>query len=293
MREESSWPWREEGLRADPEVGLSAVNYFHRMKDPRALPLLEEAFGGSVRFRCAVVEALGGIGDSRAVPFLKRVLEEDESQAVRSRVARALGAIGDPSATRALVRASRQEKNRTGRGKTVQNAVESALQKTADSGSLDDLVGALRDRNASTRVAAARALARLQDPGAAEPLARALLTDGQDEVRSWAAQGLSDLQGGIARSALIEALDRESVADLRRTVVLCLHKHRHPETVEALAEVVRRDRDPRVRMEAVKAIAGMGDLGRRRADALRYAADNDAVPYNRKTAASYLRQLGW
>jgi HEAT repeat protein len=283
----------EEGLRADPEVGLSAVNYFHRMKDPRALPLLEEAFGGSVRFRCAVVEALGGIGDSRAVPFLKRVLEEDESHAVRSRAARALGDIGNPSATRALVRASRQKQNLTGRGSTVQNALENALEKTADSGSLGGLVRALRDRNASTRVAAARALSRLRDPEAAEPLARALLIDDEDRVRSWAAQGLSHLQGAIARRALIEALESEPVAGLRRTVVLSLQRHREPETVEALAGVVRGDPGPEVRMEAIKGIVRMGDLGRRRADALRYAADNDAVPYNRETAASLLRQLDW
>lgn len=294
MREEGSWPWMVEGLgRKSDGVRVAAARYFREMKDPRALPLLEEAFQGSAPVRRAVVEALGGIGDARAVAFLKRVLENDEDHTVRSRAARALGDIGDPSATEALVRASRQESNRPARGNDVQNAVQHALEKTADAGSLEALVRALEDRNGPTRVAAARSLARLRDPEAAQPLARALLNDGEDEVRSWAARGLSDLQGGIARSALIEALDREPVADIRRIVVLCLHKHRQPDTVEALAGAVRQDRDPKVRMEAVKALVRMGDLGRRRADALRYAADNDAVPYNRKTAASLLRQLGW
>ncbi|MCF8061184.1 MAG: HEAT repeat domain-containing protein [Deltaproteobacteria bacterium] len=293
MQEKSSWPWMVRGLRqeADSGIRLAAIGYFQGMKDARALPHLEEAFGGKVRLRCAVIEAMGAIGDPGAIPFLQRILREEENHAVRNRAAGALGDIGDPGATRALIRASKEERNRTEGRRTVQNAVENALEKTADSGSLQDLIHALSDRNVSTRISAARALARLRNPDSASSLARALTTDADGEVRTWAAQGLYKLQGREARSALIHALLHESEVDLRRIVALGLRNQLHPEVVDALARAVRQDPDRKVRMNAMSSILHMGELGKRGMGALEYAAENDAVAYNREKAAYFLESL--
>lgn len=290
-----SWSWMVRGIRQDEEKGirLSAIAYFGAMRDSRALPLLEDAFGGSTRRRCAVVEAMGSIGDSRALPFLKHVLANDESGAVRASATRSLGEIGDPAATGALIRASEDE-NQPGSSllqKSVENAVQNALADTADAGSLQDLVHALADGNTSTRVAAARALARLEDPAAASSLSRALSSDTDARVRNCAVVGLLDLQGQVARDALIRALQQESEVNIRRLIATGLRDHMHAEVVDALDRAVRQDSDSKVRIEAMNSILHMGELGKRAADALEYAAENDPAAYNRKTAKHYLEHI--
>ncbi|QYZ80207.1 HEAT repeat domain-containing protein [Methanofollis formosanus] len=56
-------------------------------------------------FRWGAAEALGRIGDSRAVAPLIKALEGDPDPRVRTKAAWALGRLGDPRAQRPLLRA--------------------------------------------------------------------------------------------------------------------------------------------------------------------------------------------
>ena len=105
--------------------------------------------------RMQAAEALGQIGDGRAVETLIAALK-DEDRYVRVYAASALGNIGDPRAT-------------------------------------DALVAALKSKDGALRVNAAGALSQIQDPRAAEPLIRAL-DDGERAVVDNAARTLGKLR---------------------------------------------------------------------------------------------------
>ena len=128
-------------LHADPDRGvrLSAIRALGRLADDIAIPILVEAFGdkeATVRQEAATAlssynspaafdalkaallsngenqrfvrqyaaEALGKLGDRRAVPFLIEALR-DESELVRPAVATALGQLGQTIAIEPLQRA--------------------------------------------------------------------------------------------------------------------------------------------------------------------------------------------
>lgn len=288
LQDESSWPRMVQALmQEDSVIGLAACDYFGKKKDSRALPHLQEAFDKAESIRLSVIGVMGEIGDRRAVPFLKEILENSRRSDLRTAAGNSLSKIGGPEASRALERAARPGRHRL----EVQEAARKALGETGDSWTLQDLVYALTDGDVSTRKAAARALAELQAPDAARPLARALTSDAEEEVRMQAAMGLFKLQGQDARSALVYALEHETEADIRRTIALGLRKHMHPESVDALARAVLRDPDSNVRMDAMNSIVHMGELGRRATGALQYAVENDPSANNRKTARHFLEAM--
>ena len=83
-------------LDSDPVVRRDAARALCRRGDPSSVPnillALESETEGEVRFR--LVEALGAIGDRRALPALIAGLE-DHSEHVRERAALALGVLGE------------------------------------------------------------------------------------------------------------------------------------------------------------------------------------------------------
>jgi hypothetical protein len=108
------------------------------------------------RVRMEAVEALGDIGDSRAVdPLIEALSDEDET--VRWKAAVALGDIADPKA-------------------------------------VDPLIGALKDEHYWVRKDAARSLGDIGDPRAVYPLIDALKDD-DSLVRTAAAEALDKIVG--------------------------------------------------------------------------------------------------
>lgn len=88
----------------DTTARMEAAKLLGASKDPRALGPLVAALGDASRdVRWAAVEALGELGDRRAVPALVEYLKRPEAYRWGKRlVAAALGAIGDPSAVEPL-----------------------------------------------------------------------------------------------------------------------------------------------------------------------------------------------
>jgi HEAT repeat protein len=166
-----------------------------------------------IRRRAA--DALGSIGDVRAVQPLSAALKDADSY-VPERAACALGKIGDIRAVHPLIAALADPHPQTqsaaaaalakmgapavepligalaSEDREVRCWVADALGKMADTRAVEALVAVLRDPDSEVRRRAAGALAKMADPRAVGPLVAAL-SDASGGVRLAAADALSSL----------------------------------------------------------------------------------------------------
>ena len=157
-------------------------------------------------------EALGRLGDPRAVQPLASVVLNDDNASVREHAAGALGALGDPGAVSALTTASLND-----RSAAVREHAVVALGRTGGARAFETLLGVMdADDVEEVRAHAAYALGLLGDPRALDPLVDAL-RDGSARMRSNAAQGLGELGDPRALDALRRAEDDPN-AEVRRWV---------------------------------------------------------------------------
>lgn len=191
---------------------------------------LIRAIGDAERdIRLAAIEALGKIGDLRAVEPLIAALQ-DSSWGVRQHAAAALGMIGDTRAVKPLTAAFKDSK------KVVRKAAAEALKKiglTADPEAqawylvaleewdrvvdlgevaLEPLIIALKEGE----VCAARAMGEIGDARAAEPLAAAL--KGDYYVRKAAAEALGKI--GLPSDPQMQAWYAVEIGDWDRVDLL-------------------------------------------------------------------------
>jgi len=134
------------------------------------LKILREAGGGQSRRRASAAEALGYLGDKRAVPPLIEMLRDADAD-IRARAAGALGRLGDRTA-------------------------------------LEPLLSVLKDKVSVVQLNAISSLGKLGDPRAAEPLCEVLFHDcwGRDHsVLVEAAEVLCRLLG----PRVLEAMAKE------------------------------------------------------------------------------------
>lgn len=166
---------------------------------PVAVAPLLEAMGNAPErggIVIAAVDALGRIGDARAVPALSEALKQPSagSNATQS-VIRALMAVGDSAAAPALVHVLR-----TGAPEARALAAE-ALGVTGGEGAVEALTAALRDADQRTRGNAAEALGRLKAEEAPSELLE-LMRDPQ--VMQSAAEALTVIGDKSVVPSLIE-----------------------------------------------------------------------------------------
>ncbi|MGN6664281.1 MAG: HEAT repeat domain-containing protein [Solirubrobacterales bacterium] len=145
---------------------------------------LDEAKARSALRRVWLVNALGRLGDSKAVEPLAQVVSTDPSSQVRLMAVIALGQIGDPAGAPVV------RKEASSRGATDQMYAIQALARMRDHGSVPLLIERLRSANRSVRVFAADALGEIGDAAATLPLIEAL---GDPYVRRAAAVALANL----------------------------------------------------------------------------------------------------
>ncbi|MCP4536735.1 MAG: hypothetical protein GY832_06275 [Chloroflexi bacterium] len=117
--------------------------------------------------RRAAAEALGKVGDARAVKSLIAALN-DQNRAVRRTAAEALGKVGDVRAVEPLIAALKDQDD------TVRRAAAEALEKVGDVQAVDPLIAALKDHDGTVRLAAIKALEKIGDDRAEKPLITAL-----------------------------------------------------------------------------------------------------------------------
>lgn len=161
--------------------------------------------------KTAAEEALGDIADPGAVDPLLRTLR----QAGEVTVVEALGKIRDRRAIEPLVTALRDFRP------WMQKAVEAALDRIDSrwprsaivKQALPDFIAALEDKNFLVRVAAARALGRIGDQRAFEPLLKALQQGGY--VRHAAEQSLNLLQPDWKVSEAARKMQPDFIRELK------------------------------------------------------------------------------
>lgn len=180
--------------------------------------------------RVQAAEALGAIGDRRALDSLRAAYASDSSYEVRSRVAISLGRLGDFDALRKALKdpephvrgdaaselakiADRSEavtllavfRDRTQTMEYRQGALDT-LARMKHKEVVEGLVDALNDSESFVRRGAADALGYIKDSSAA-PAIRRLLNDPDYHVRCFVLDALKKIQGGDALDALVAALD--------------------------------------------------------------------------------------
>lgn len=135
------------------------IQLIGRTADARAVSWLNGlVLGDNDLMKAAAADALGWIGDKRAVTVLLTALHEAEKHsAVREVAAEALGRIGDVSALNALIRALRDD------SEWVRRAAAVSLGELGDAGAMNALGDALSDESALVQDAAFDAIRRLSD----------------------------------------------------------------------------------------------------------------------------------
>lgn len=257
------------------------------------------------------IRSLGRIGSESALPTLIGLLEGDESDDIESEVFNAFAKIGGPGEAYLISRlgeSSSRQRRRIVRALPLCNTLEA----------WQALLGGLKDERTDVRVAALESLQRFPDLSKLEGLLMVLVRDpdpgvrtvsagllaGMDieaadrqEIDSALSSMLSDSDAGLRQSALDGLLKRSSTdadSGLRAAVRERIGDSANHVTLTAcrlvcawqddlaVAELrqlaLDLDRDPGLRAEAIRALAGLSGEGDEIFDLLRHAAEDEAEP---------------
>ena len=281
-REDLCWTDRDVDERwAGRDVRRTAAEALGELGDPRAVEsLVRYLADADAGVRVAAAEALGRLGDPRAVEPLTRIILADADASVRRTTAEALGRLGDPRAVEPLVRVLADA------DASVRRTAAEVLGKLGDPRAVEPLAQVLADTDASVRRVAAEVLGRLGDPRGIDLLVRDLAaahpSKHQDGVIA-----LVHLGGPRAVEPLTRSL-ADADASVRRTAAEVLGELGDPRAVDPLARVLA-DADARMRWAATQALGRLGDP-RAVEPLVRSLADADASV--RQTAAGALGRLG-
>ncbi|MBX7221330.1 MAG: HEAT repeat domain-containing protein [Blastocatellia bacterium] len=254
-------------VRAWDQVGRMGIKAFE--------PLIHVLKDNDKEVQAAAAEALGKIGDQRAVEFLLPSLKHWDVE-VRRLTAAALGRIPDARSVEPLQALA--EKDTDGR---VRAAAALALGTIGDQTAIDLLMGRLGDKDPEVRQAAAMSLGRLRNPYATQALVNALNDDYAD-VREAIALALEALRwkprnedeqallivsrkdwdgaavcGAPAVEFLVKALtDRQN--NVRMAAAYALGKIRDPLAVDRLISSLKHP-EREVKRAAAEALGEIGD----------------------------------
>lgn len=202
--------------------------------------------------RSDAAQALGKLGDARAVQPLITALQRDKNSVVRGFAAEALGKIGDKLAVEPLIFALRDESG------SVPIFAAQALGRIGDTRAVEPLLPLLDSYYIDTRSTVAEALGKIGDVRAVELLIRALrIRDGQESEIRWSATEALVRIGRPAVNSLISTL-RVAGTEMRRQVVEILGKIGDMREVEPLVAALL-DEDMKVRELAAQALGEIGD----------------------------------
>lgn len=201
---------------------------------------------------CAI-GALGESGDTGAVEPLIIVLLKNEYDFVRAQAAEALGKLGDARAVDALIHALED----THENNDVRKKAAEALGQIANRRAMEALIAVLRAEDSNICEKASLVLKKVGN-AAVEPLISALGSEGI-EIREKAAYILGDIGDNKAVEPLIAILeDKDEDYELREKAVEALGKIRDVRAVEPLIDAACHDTEHAVRCASVTAL---GDIG--------------------------------
>lgn len=259
----------------DGNLRKEAFNALVRIGTPSVEPLISQL---NQYHSARAVEALGRIGDPRAVEPLIAVLNDDEIS-VRTKAAQALGKIGNARAVKALIATLNNSKLWF----EPRQWSAWALGKIADTQAVGALIATLKDQNDAVHDAAVEALVKIGS-SAISPLINAL-NNKNKKIREEAASVLDKLDwqpdqgtngaaywivrekwdqciqvGPQAVEPLITALTFDD-QDIRREVANALGKISDPRALVPLIELFLTDKELAVRQNAAYAIVDLYQSG--------------------------------
>lgn len=210
------------------------------------------------QYRREAALAFASVQDTLAIPQLLTSLS-DTSAAIRTASAYALGQIGHKKAQQAMIRHLQQEQR-----PAVQAEVLEALGKLADSGGLNFLVN-YQAANETAQAGQAWGLYRagLRQISSAQAVEKAVqwLTESKSyEVRLAAAHQLArtpKLDLSPYRQQLTTVVTSDESADVRMAVAQAFAKVNARDKASLLSGIVQSDPDYRVRLSAIRSMAGL------------------------------------
>jgi len=232
-------------------VLFHAVEALGYLGDERAIPVLIDLLPRAHQWpglRPTTLGALVKLGQTHFVDDLIEVLLEDQDQFCRSRAAYMLGETQEPRAVLALLQALTTEA-----WQNVRHSIASALGKIGDPAAAEALAGVMNEDEVM-RKAASYGLAQIGDARAIGPLV-ACLAEQEWGTRVKAVHALGELGGALVVEPLLTALQ---------------------------------DRDPLVRWEAAEALGKVGDV---RAIGPLQRAQHDVHVGVQQAAAQALRKI--
>jgi len=227
------------------------------------------------RIRRGVAEALGEIGDVRAIPHLIDIFHTRDAD-LKQAAEIALGKMGKPAVEPLIAALPTQDVE------TALGAVE-ALRRIGEA-AIPYLIDALDGEGPEVRGAAMKALTRIGEP--AIPALTKALFDSRWQVRRRAARILHSSSSDLVIEPAIRALSDEDEG-VRAIAARILAEMGDERAVEPLAQVARTDPSESVRREAIRAL---GMSGNELAVAPLLEALND--PRLRRNSAGALIELG-
>jgi HEAT repeat protein len=212
----------------DPTVQYDAAEALGDIGDNRAveplLAALKNDETGGVRWKAA--EALSKLG-TPAVAGLIGALQHDDDD-VRWKAAIALGEIGDPHAITPLINVMSDN------DRFVRSRAAYALSMIGEP-AVDPLIHALREGDGNLRWGAAIALGKIKNPRAIDPLIRAL-ADKYENVRAESAAALAAI-GKPALGPLLQVL-KYSDGVVRREIVTALGELHDTGAIQPLIQLL-------------------------------------------------------
>ncbi|MHC5054701.1 MAG: HEAT repeat domain-containing protein, partial [Planctomycetota bacterium] len=242
---------RDPGVRRALADVLAAHDNLESVKTLLALISQRDAVLG-----VSAAASLASLRDEKTVEWLyTSALTRGTSGTVRGAVAEALGLIGEERAIPQLVKSLGDSRAEARAGAAI------ALGRFRHGGALEGLVKLTRDRDPKARVAALLALGSIRDPATAPDVIKCL-KDREPSVRSAAARALGALRVAESVGPLVEALEKEPSRvkdDLIRALTL-ITALRHEDNMLAWKTLVREKGDRLIVAELALAASVLDEI---------------------------------
>ncbi len=230
--------------------------------------LIKDLKEGDFETQISAAEALGGIGDIRAVdPLIQVLRDKNKDIEVRIQVADALGKIGNFRAFEPLLKTIKKVAKKEAYDGTLLieyneeyeaffNTLTWALGNISDPRAIDRLIKILKNEDDYVQSAASEALAKIGKP-AVEHLIQAL-NDNNWTVRWEAIDALGKIKDIRAFESLLQAL-KDVKSEVRWKAAEALGKIGDKRAGDHLVKALE-DEEQHVRYEATMALSEIGDI---------------------------------
>ena len=231
--------------------------------------------GGRGRFTCPGALAAGALTTSEpGVRALLRTISTSKSDDARRSALEGASCSTDPRLLDTIAEALSHETS------LVRESAQIALIR-AGPRAIDVLAARLRSKDETARLAAARILARFDDPRSLQVLLRAA-DDSASETRSAGEMGLRNINPGVA---IVQLIVMFADPQLRDQAALVVQRLDHPQRTWLLVDALQQSRDPEVRAIAARVLGLIGDPAS--ANALGQAREDPSAPVREEATRAF------